>query len=134
VTNPEQVLHLGPPQVKIAVFQAKRLRHFGSVLNLEGRRLGLIENLDGIDEHLDFTRRQVRVFGFRRPSGYLPVDRHDTLGPKRVGCLVDAGVPLRIEHYLRQTGSIPQVDEEQTPVIAPPLHPPHQAHRLADFG
>ncbi len=48
--------------------------------------------------------------------------------------LMDAGVPFRVEHHLCQAGSIPQVDEDQAPVIATPLHPSHQTHGLADSG
>jgi hypothetical protein len=47
---------------------------------------------------------------------------------------MDTGLPFSVKHHLSQAGSIPEVDKNQAAVIAPPLHPSHQAHRLADFG
>jgi hypothetical protein len=38
----------------------------------------------------------------------------------------------RIEQNLDNTFSIPEIDEDQSPVVPPPVHPTRQRHRLTD--
>ena len=129
----QQPLHLRPPQIEVPVLEPDGLRDVRVVLNHKGRCLGLIQNLHSIGEHLDLSSRQLRVLGFIRPSGHHPADGHDTLGAQRMRCMMNTRVPFSVKHHLGHAGSIPEVDEDQAPVIAAPLHPSHQMHALADF-
>ena len=107
----KQPLHLGTAKIQIAVLQPDRLRHFGIVFDHERRRLGLVQNLDGIDEHLDVPGRQIGILRFFRTGHDLARDRHDTLAPQGVGRLMHRRITLGIEDHLRDSRPVTQIDE-----------------------
>ena len=43
-------------------------------------------------------------------------------------------ITLGVEHHLRNPGSIPQVDEHDHAMVAPPLYPAVQDDSLTDSG
>jgi hypothetical protein len=45
-----------------------------------------------------------------------------------MGLGVGLGVPIRVENYLGQPFTIPQIHENHTAMIAPALNPAHQNH------
>ncbi|BDX32713.1 hypothetical protein TUM20985_32600 [Mycobacterium antarcticum] len=52
-----------------------------------------------------------------------------------MGLLKDAGVSEDdLRHALLPTGRIPQIDEDDAAVVAPPCHPTRKCHRLTGVG
>ena len=131
VPETQQPLHLGPAKIEIAVLQPDPFRHLGIVLDDEGRRLGLIQNLHGVHEHLDVAGRQMRILGVLGTRHDLARDRDDTLAPQGVGRLMDIPVPFGIEHDLRDSRPVTKINEHDHAVVATAMHPPLQDHGLA---
>ena len=102
----QEPLHLRPPKIQVAVFQSDRLRHFGIVFDHEGRRLRLIQNLNGIHEHFDLARGQIGILGLFRTGHHLARHRHDALAPQGVGGLMHYCITLGVTHHLRDPCSI----------------------------
>ena len=72
----ERLAHLLAAQVEVAVAQAGVLADLaGEALDLEGRRLGVGEQLGGGDLDLDLAGRQVGVDGLLASAGRPAVGR-----------------------------------------------------------
>ena len=128
----KQPLHLWTAKIQVTVFQPDRLRHFGIVFDHEGRRLRLIQNLDGIHEDFDLAGGQIGILRLFRTGHNLARHRHDTFAPQGVGGLMHRRITLGIKHHLRDPGSIPQIDEHHHAMVAPPLDPAVQDDGLPD--
>ena len=63
-----------------------------------------------------------------RPQAHRAFDRNDVFAPKRMGPSVRRLVGLRIEHHLGDAFAVPQIDEDEPPVISSPIHPSHEPH------
>ena len=71
----------------------------------------------------------VAISGFDLlPAHHAPFDSHHEFRPQLFGLGVRLGMLLLVEHDLRNAGAVAQVDENQLPQIAPPMHPAHQHH------
>ena len=109
-------LHLGAAQVNVAVLQPRLRRHVGGV-NLERRRLGLVENVHVGRVDLDAAGGEFRVLHALRARGDPAADGDDELAPQRRGALVQRRV-LRAEDDLRDAVAVAEVREEQPAVVA----------------
>jgi hypothetical protein len=50
-----------------------------------------------------------------------------------MGLFMNLGADLGVENHLRESFSVPQVNEDHPAVIPPSLYPPHQHHFSADI-
>ncbi len=135
VAQAEVVLHLGPAQIDVAVFEP----HF-LVLDCFFRRR---------------KRRQPRVVQHTRssvasisisPVGILgliaSLSRKRTLptaattysGRTCSPFAWPSGIRLVVKHHLRNSCAVAEVEEDQVAVVAAPVHPAHQHHLLARVG
>ena len=82
------------------------------------------------DAKLDLAGRHVRIDGVVRARFDLARQRQN---PFRA-CFVDLGEGRRVrfDYTLGDAIMIPQVDEQQTAMVAPPVDPAGQAHAVAD--
>ena len=124
VAQRERVAHLLAAQVEVAVAQAGVLADLaGEALDLEGRRLGVGEQLGGGDLELELAGRQL---GVDRLLG-APHDRaggaEHVLGAQLVGELEGLARGVRVEDELDQAGAVAQVDEDQAAVVAAAVDP-----------
>ena len=109
----------GPAQVDVAVAQAHRLVGLGAVVDREGRRLGLVEHLDGAVADLHLARAEAGVDGALGPVAHGPGHGDDPLA---------AHVDGVVDHALDDAGVVAQVDEGQVlAVLAPARHPAAEA-------
>ena len=100
---------------------------------MKRRRSSLVENRQFSGLKLDFSGGHVRVDRALRPLAHLPAHREHVFSPKALGL----GKRVRIagvENHLQQPLAIPQVDENDAAVIAPPMHPAGDGDLLADMG
>ena len=117
--------HRRAPQVEVAVLQAQRLVDLAALrgLDLEGRRLRLVQHLELGDADLDLAGRQLRVhrLGATRDDG--AARREDELGADRLGQRVRRRGRGRIDDELHDAAAVAQVDEDQLAVVAPVRDP-----------
>ena len=119
--------------VEIAVAQAQVLAGLDMVLDLEGRRLGAVEDLDLGDENLDLTRGEVVVGLALDAMAHLALDQHGPLGTDRLGrgkglCIAEVGV----KEDLGQALAVAKVDEDEAAEVATTPHPTRKRDLLAD--
>ncbi len=113
-----------PAQIEIAVAQARLLarRHF--VFDLKRRRLRIVQNVQPRGHHFHFARRNFRIRLL--PPNHAPFHGHHEFRAQLFGLRVRLGMQLLVEHDLRDSGAVAQINKNQLPQIAPPVHPAHQ--------
>ena len=116
------------------MLEAQRLRCLRVVLDDEWRGIGLVENLDVLDEDFNLSGRKLGNRGALGPEPDRAGDRHDVFAAEVVRALMRVGTDFRIEDDLCHSESVAQVDEDDVPVVAPPMHPAVQNHDLVHIG
>ena len=126
--------HRRTPQVDVAVLQPQHLIDLDVVANGEGRRLGLVEDLERGGLDLDVAAAEVGVLGRLGALDDVAGDAQDVLaahagqrGERGVGA-----VGVGVEDDLHDAGAVAQVDEGDAAVVAAPVHPAGQRDPLAD--
>jgi hypothetical protein len=122
--------HRLAPDVEVAVSEAEALvdRRIG-VVDVERRRLGVVEDPDLARLELDLARLELRVLGAGLAARDDALDRDDELRADLRGDLVGVGRIGRVDHDLGDPVAVPQVDEDELAVVPPPVDPPRQ-HRI----
>ena len=131
VAGYQRVPHRGAAQVEVAVLQAQQLVDLALLVDVEGRRLGLVEHDKGVGRHLDAAGGQVRVLGAGGTLGHEPRHLRDPLVAQRLGGAMGVGRQLGVEHHLHHALAVAQVDEDKVAVVAPAMHPPGQCNPRA---
>jgi hypothetical protein len=129
----QKSLHFGAAQIEVSIFETDRFRDIGIIFDHKRGRLGLVQDFHGIDEHLDISGRQVGISRLSRPRHDVAAHRDDALAPERMGSLMHCRISLCIEHDLRETCSVPQIDKHDHPMVTTPLDPSIEHHRLTDM-
>ncbi len=104
--------------------QAEVLIDVVAVLEREGGRLGVGEDLELIDGELHLTGGQVGVEVLGSAPGHQAPGRDHVLGAQPVGELVRRGPGIGVKDELEDPGAIAEIDEDETAVVAAPVHPP----------
>ena len=122
VAQREIMVRLRPTKVEIAEAQARLFRRVDFVFDREGRRLGVIQNVQFRRNELHFPAGQFRI-------GFLPLEDLALDGDHEfAACLLGFGMRRRrlfVEDYLDDTGAIAHVEKEQIAKVAAPRHPAH---------
>ena len=125
--------HLGAADIEVAVAQADVLGGVHVVLDLEGRGLGGVQDLELGDQHLDVAGGELLVV---LALGALAHDAGDLDGPLGADILggVERGAAgvLGVERDLRHARAVAQVDEDEAAVVAAVPDPAGQRDGLAD--
>ena len=114
----EILLHLRAAQIKIAVLQAQHLIHLDAILNVERRRLCLVEDAQLLYHHLDHAGSHVRIYGFLRTGTHAAADSHHELvadSLSLVECLL-ANSRL-VNNHLHQAGTVTQINKNQSAMV-----------------
>ena len=130
VAKPEPLGHLGTTKVQIAVLQAQHLVRLGEVLDLEGRRRCLGQDLEVDGRHLDGSRGERRIDHAIRPRADQTGDANDVLSPESLRGGVRLGRLRRVEHHLDHALAVAKVDEGHPAVVAPVGNPAAERHLL----
>ena len=132
----QRPLHLGPPQVEVAMLQPQLLvRHVLRIgVRRYGRREALVEQLERGDAELDLAGRQLRIRHAGGPLGDSPRDLNHVLRAQRLALLDDGRRRIgRIEHHLRHAVPVAQIDEQPAAMIAVGIDPAAKRYFLADM-
>ena len=131
----QPALHRLAPDVEIAVLEAQDLVDRGvRLVDVEGRRLRLGQDLEGGRLDLDRARRKRLVLGPGQPRRDRSLDRHDELGPDPAGRRMGGGRIGLVDDDLGDPVAISQVQEDQLAVIAPAVDPAREARGVARVG
>ena len=111
VAQGDHALHVGAAQVQVAVLQAGHVLNIGVLHDLEGGRLGLGQQAQLRDLHLNVAGGQVGVLGLPLPDQTLGGD--DILAAQRGGFLENITGGAVVKGQLQQPGAVPQVHKDQ---------------------
>ncbi len=123
----QRLRRAGAAQVEVAVLQADVVGRGDRVVDRQRQRRGLGEHGQLAGDDLDRAGGQLRVLVAVRAGADLADDLHAELVAQRVRVLL-------AEDHLHHAGAVPQVDEDDTAVVAPAGHPACQRHRRAGVG
>jgi hypothetical protein len=126
-------LHVVPAQVEPAVAEAKRLVD-ALLVELERQRRAARDDLELLDPQLHLARRHARVHGLGRARDDLARRQQDELGADRVRGLGGRRRRLRVYDKLADAGLVPEVDEDEPAVVAPPGRPAGERHAATRIG
>ena len=126
-------LHSGAAKVQEAVLEADIL--VGNVaVQLERKHGSRVQHLHLGCLHLNLTRGQVRVRGINliglETAHHLTGHLDDRLHTQSLGLIGKISVNFRVENYLGLAGTVAEVDENHTAVVAHGVHPADQSHNL----
>ena len=110
------------PQVEIAVFHAQVVAAVRRLLDGEGRNFGLMEHDDLLGCHLDVARGHLGVL--RRTLDDLAGHLNDPFAAQLAGRFAGFGGRVLLDHDLRDSVTVPEVDEGHGAEVADFLHPP----------
>ncbi|OIQ81523.1 hypothetical protein GALL_367010 [mine drainage metagenome] len=131
VAQHQVLLHGRAAQVQIAMLEAHRL---GQVVVIEHERRGerRVQDLDFRCQHFDFTGRNVAVDRALWARAHLAGDlQHEFVAHGLGQC--KGGLGIRVDHDLRNAGTVAQVDENDAAVVAAAMGPTAQGYDLADM-
>jgi hypothetical protein len=124
--------HLGPAQVEVAVRQPQFLAGVNAVLDRERRRLARVEDFEVVRDYLDLAGREFGVGRALGPAANQSLDTNDKLGPQRMRRLGGVPVVFGVEDDLRHALAVADVDEHNTPKVAPGVNPAAERDLLPD--
>src|SRR3989338_3672975 len=125
--EPDVCLHLGPSQIKVAVFQPHLFIRDFFVIYLYWRGLCLGYDLKLVCENLDLSCRQMRILHALWPGPHFSPDADDKLPSEAFCNLMNIFIMNGIENNLSDAFTIPQVDKDDTSMIPPDINPAHEA-------
>ena len=120
----ERLQHRLAPQVKGAVPEPQRFVDGDVLVDRERRRLGIRQDLEFVDRHLDLSRLEVGVDVRGLAASDGPRGAQHVLGAERVGFGVRLGRRLGVKDELDDAASVSEVDEDEPAVIAAAMDPP----------
>ena len=112
------------PQIEIAVAQTRLFARGHFVFDQERRRLRIVQDVQPRGHHFHFARRN---FGIRfLAANHAAFDRDHEFRAQVLGLRVRLRIQLLVEHNLRDSGAVAQIDKNQLAQVAPPMHPAHE--------
>ena len=127
--QPQTLAHDLATQVKIAIAQPHLLTDL--LIQLEWQRLGAVQQLKLPRHQFHPSGGQVRVHRARGPLAHPARHPHHELVAQALGFREDRG-GAGVKHDLQQPLTIAQIDENDSAVIAPAVHPAGHGDLLAE--
>jgi len=124
-------LHARTAQVKITPGKAQVFARVAAVFNGKGRRFGSVQQLPFIGHHFDLAGHHVGIHHAIGAGPHLALDGQHILRAENVGVFMRGRRDIGAENYLGEAFAVAQVHKNQAAVIAPVLHPSHQANIFA---
>ncbi len=98
----------------------------------EGRRFGVVENVQFSGDELDFAGGEFGI-GFLALD-YVALDSDDELAARLFGFGVGCGLRFFVEDDLHDAGAVAEVKEEEIAEVAAAMHPAHNDGVVAGVG
>ena len=106
MTEDEVALHFWSAQVKITIAQSYIFIDVHTVLDIERRRLGRVQDIEAFDYDFHFTGRKVRVYRFFRTVADHTFDLQDKFTADRFRLMEILVIMGRVNNDLDQTGPV----------------------------
>ena len=129
VSQQHIVLHARAAKIQIAILESQRFVVIAFFVDVERRRLALVENGDAARFNLDLAGGHLRIHRALGAIAHNALNGDHELVAQLVGDVVRVLVDLGIEHHLRDAKSIAQIDEDQSTEIATSVDPSLQGDR-----
>ena len=110
-----------PPEVEEPVLQAEVLRIIGLAKHRHRQVIRGPKNFQIPAEHFDFTGGNVGVDGFMVPGAHIPVNADNRLRAQPLDNR--EGRRIRVGYNLRHTVMVAEIHEQQSAMVAYPVHP-----------
>ena len=131
----EVLLHLRTAQIEVTILQANHLIDVDAILNVERRRLRLVQDAQLRADDLDLTRIDIRVDRLFAARTNLAAHGDAELITQGLRLVERALCHRRfVEDNLHESGTVAHVDENQSTVIAAAGNPAAQDDLSADVG
>ena len=130
----EVTLHAAAAQVQVAIAHAQYLVDVAVLVDVEGRRQGCVEHLQGVDGDLHLTGCEAGVHGARRPRRDLAINSQDPLTADPLGVPVRRLDGLGVDDDLHGAAAVAQVYEDEAAMVAAAVDPARQRHPRAGVG
>jgi hypothetical protein len=115
-------LHLGPAQVHVAKSKTDIFASFRILIQLERRRLCLIEDFERTSQDLDLTRRHVGVDGTFRPRPHASLGQKNKLIAHAIRG-TKALFGIRVIYDLHDTRAIAYIEKDDPAMVASSVNP-----------
>ena len=76
-----------------------------------------------LDKDFDIAGGKIRILRLVRACHHLAGDGYYALTPQGMRAFMNRRIALGVEHYLCETGAVPEIDEHDRAMVPPPLHP-----------
>ena len=123
VAQAEVIPHSRAAEVEVAVAHAEQLVDLRLLGNVEGGRLGRVEDGDAVGDDLDLSGGQRGVRGALGTGTHTPAHLYDPFAAERLGAREGLG-HARLEYGLHEPRAVAQVDEDESAVVAAAMDPP----------
>src|SRR3990172_4709345 len=120
-------------QVQVPVLEPFLLARLEPVLDLEGRRLGAVEDLEVARVDLDLAGPELRI-RIRSARRDLAANADTVLQAELTGRLVHLGEDVLLEHHLGEPLAVAQVDEDRPAVVAAVVDPAEEHDLLVEVS
>ncbi len=130
----EDLLHALAPQVEVAVAESDLGSGLGVLVRVEGRHLGLGQDLEPSRLDLDLACRHLGVHGFGGTLEDLPLRADHPLRTNLLRRLEEARVEVSAEGDLGQAVAVAEQHEEDAALRADGVHPAGERDVCADLG
>ncbi len=128
------VLHLGTPQVHVAILQAHLFVGQHGVGRGEGKRLAIVEDAQFVGDHFDLTGGDVLV----HRAGIAQLDMADDgdheFRTHRGRPVVNFGASVGRDDRLCDAAAVAQIEEDDVAEVAPLIDPSHEHNFGAGVG
>ena len=122
-------LHLGAAQIEVAIAQTDHLVHIDAILNIERRRLCLVENPQLADDDLDLPCCHVRIDRLRTACAHRAAHTENELRAQRLRLVERPLCHCRlIEDDLHKSRAVTHIDKDQPAVVTAARHPAAQRY------
>src|SRR6516225_7249791 len=127
-------LHVGPPQIHVAILQADVFAHIHLLFHGEGRSTRFVEDPDSGGHHFDGARGQVRIDRRWPPRRDPAFHRNDVLRPHLFGAPVNPRAYILVKHHLGDAVAVTQIHENDAAMVPAAVHPAHEHDGLTLIG
>jgi hypothetical protein len=117
------------PEIEETIFEPHLLGIIGVGIDRQRQRLRLGEHLERRDLQLHLAGRQLGIDGLGRAFHNRAADADYAFEPLRIGALEERA--RAIDDALGDAVMVAEVDKEELSVVALPMHPAGEPHRLA---
>ena len=123
-------LHAGTAQIQVAVLKAQVFTGLAAVLDDKGRRLGGVQKLPLMDNHLNLACLEIGIGHALGTQAHAALDGNDIFQAQDNGALVGLRGNVGRKDNLGQAHAVAQVNKDEAAVVAAELDPAHKADVL----